>query len=248
MKKVIFQFLFIAILSISLYSCSESESPVGPKDRDFTAPSTTKDTLSKKGYTLIFIHKYSIISSHEKQRLIGTFFTVYPEEAERFNPNTAKEVTFIIDASYKGVAATSASKALTKFDPYWFKNHPQDIDVVTHEVMHIVQDYHRGSHPGWLTEGIADYARYTYGINNKAAGWTLPNYNLKQSYTDGYSVTARFLVWLQENINENIVDKLNSILYKGAYTSDIWKQLTGKTVEELWEMYSKDPTLHLYYR
>jgi hypothetical protein len=206
----------------------------------------TKDSLSEKGYTLIFINRDSTFSPRVKQRLIKTFFTVYPEEASRFNQKTAKKVTFIIDPGYKGVAATSG--AVTRFNPRWFKKHPQDIDVVTHEVMHIVQNYHFGHTPGWLTEGIADYARYIYGINNKAAGWTMPDYSSRQSYKNGYRVTARFLVWLQKNISKNIVDKLNTILYTGAYTPDTWKQLTGKTVAELWKMYAKNPALHLNYR
>jgi hypothetical protein len=245
MKKMIFKFLFFAILSISFYSCSVKESSAGSKNRSDRTPFITKDSISKKGYTLIFINKDSTFSHNEKQRLIKTFFAVYPEEANRFNPKTAKKVTFIIDPSYIGVAATSG--AVTRFNPRWFKKHPQDTDVVTHEVMHIVQDYHKGHTPGWLTEGIADYARYTYGINNKAAGWTLPDYNPKQSYKDSYRVTARFLVWLQKDISRNIVDKLNAILYKGTYTSNTWKQLTGKTVEELWKMYAKNPKLHLDY-
>jgi predicted metal-dependent peptidase len=205
----------------------------------------TKDSLSEKGYTLIFINKDSEFNPHVKQQLIKTFFTVYPEEAERFNKKTAKKVTFIIDPDYKGVAATSG--AVTRFNPRWFKKHPNDIDVVTHEVMHIVQDYHSRHTPGWLTEGIADYARYIYGIHNNAADWALPAYNPKQSYKDAYRVTARFLVWLQKNISNNIVDKLNKILHKGTYTQDTWKKLTGKTVDELWKMYAKSPSLHLHY-
>jgi hypothetical protein len=205
----------------------------------------TKDSLSQKGYTLIFINKDSTFSSHVKKQLIKTFFIVYPKEAERFNRQTAKKVTFIMDPGYKGVAATSG--AVTRFDPRWFKKHPKDIDVVTHEVMHIIQDYHSGHAPGWLTEGIADYARYTYGMNNKAADWTLPDYNPRQNYKDAYRVTARFLVWLQKNVSKNIVDKLNAILHSGTYTQDTWKKLTGKSVDELWKMYAKSPALDLHY-
>jgi hypothetical protein len=206
----------------------------------------TKDSLSKKGYTLIFINKDSTFNPHVKQQLIKTFFTVYSEEARKFNQNTAKKVTFIIDPDYKGVAATSG--AVTRFNPLWFKKHPQDTDVATHEVMHIVQNYHLGHTPGWLTEGIADYARYIYGINNKAAGWAMLDYNPKQSYKNGYRVTARFLIWLQKNVSKNIVDKLNTALYKGTYSQKTWKQLTGKSVDELWKMYAKNPALHLHYR
>jgi len=60
--------------------------------------------------------------------------------------------------------------------------------------MHIVQDYGQSTGPGWLTEGIADYARYKFGVNNPAAKWALPAYKSTQKYTDAYRVTARFLV------------------------------------------------------
>jgi predicted metal-dependent peptidase len=223
-----------------------SESSASSKNEDNTTPSISKDTLSKKGYTLIFINRDSTFNPQVKQQLIKTFFIVYPEEVKRFNHKSARKVTFIIAPDYKGVAATSG--AVTRFNPDWFKKHPQDTDVVTHEVMHIVQNYHFGHTPSWLTEGIADYARYIYGINNKAAGWTMPDYNSRQSYRDAYRITARFLVWLQKNISKNIVDKLNTALHEGTYTSDTWKQLTGKTVDEFWKMYGKNPALDLHYR
>jgi hypothetical protein len=206
----------------------------------------TMDSVYKKGYTLLFINKDSIFDPGVKRQLINTFFIVYPEEAERFNPQTVKKVTFIIDPHYKGVAATA--NAVTRFNPEWFRLHPEDIDVVTHEVMHIVQDYHTGDTPGWLTEGIADYARYVYGVNNRSSGWTMPDYNAHQSYKNAYRITARFLVWLSKKVDKSIVVRLNASLRDGTYTEDVWKRLTGKTVDQLWRAYSINPILKLHYR
>lgn len=206
----------------------------------------TKDSISKKGYTLIFINKDSLFDQHVKQGLIKTFFTVYPKEARRFNPQTARKVTFIIDPGYDGVAATG--NTVVRFNPQWFKGHPQDIDVVTHEAMHVVQAYHSRKVPGWLTEGIADYVRYVYGVNNKAADWAMPNYTAKQSYKNAYRVTARFLVWVEKKYNKSIVDKLDAAARDDTYSADLWKELTGKTVDELWELYGKNPALKLRYR
>lgn len=205
----------------------------------------TKDSIHRKGYTLLFINKDSTFDLNIKRQLIHTFFIVYPEEAMQFNPQTVKKVTFIIDPHFKGVAATG--NAVTRFNPQWFKLHPKDIDVVTHEVMHIVQDYHSGNAPGWLTEGIADYARYIYGVNNKASGWTMPDYNAGQSYKNAYRITARFLVWISKKVNGLIVVRLDAALRDGAYTEDTWKKLTGQTVDQLWEEYGKNPALTLHY-
>ncbi len=206
----------------------------------------TREVISRKGYTLTFVNLDTAFDQNVAERLIRTFFKVYPKEAKVFNPSSASEVTFIIDPEYKGVAATS--RATVRFNPDWFRKHPEDIDVVTHEVMHIVQNYHSGHIPGWLTEGIADYVRYAYGINNKAAGWTLPDHNARQSYKNAYRITARFLVWVTARINKSVVKKLDAALRNGTYNKKIWKKLTGKNIAELWQSYAEDPAVRLTYR
>jgi hypothetical protein len=134
-----------------------------------------------------------------------------------------------------------------RISPKWLKEHPEDIDVITHEAMHIVQAY-RHPVPGWLTEGIADYARYTYGVNNQAGKWRLPDFRAGQHYTNAYRVTARFLVWLEKHDHPGIVDKLDKAARDGSYRPSMWAELTGKTVDELWQEYSQHPDLELTYR
>src|SRR6202000_3023031 len=119
--------------------------------------SQTRDTIKKNKLTLIFINKDTAFSAVTKQRLTDAFFIVYPEEIKTYNKESATQVTFVIDPAYKGVAATGGG--VVRFNPAWFAKNPEDIDVVTHEVMHIVQNYGRNEVPGWLTEGIADYGR-----------------------------------------------------------------------------------------
>lgn len=199
------------------------------------------DTTRKAGLTLVFTDNSGGIDAVVKQKLIDAFFKVYPEEMKRFNPNASREVIFAIDTAYKGVAATSGH--YVRYNPAWFIKHPEDIDVVTHEVMHIVQAYGDNHVPGWLTEGIADYARNQYGVNNVAAGWKLTDYKAGQSYTNAYRITARFLVWVEKNKNPEIVNKIDSAMRAGTYTADMWKQLCGKTVDELWQDYSANPVI-----
>jgi len=122
------------------------------------------DTITREGYTLVFNNLQPDFDTITRRRMIDAFFNVYPKEARRFNAHTAQKVVFSIDPGYDGVAATSGDRV--SYNPKWLKDHPEDIDVVTHEVMHIVQAY-KHSVPGWLTEGIADYARYVYGVNNQ---------------------------------------------------------------------------------
>src|ERR1700748_1221978 len=116
------------------------------------ASAQTVDSVKKKGLTLIFKNNEPSFSLETKQRLIDAFFEVYPKEVAEYNPRSLTRVTFFVDTAYKGVAATGGG--VVRYNPKWFVTHPEDIDVVTHEVMHIVQSYGRGARgAGWLTEG-----------------------------------------------------------------------------------------------
>ncbi|WP_232336586.1 basic secretory family protein [Mucilaginibacter aquatilis] len=200
-----------------------------------------KETIKRKGYTLVFTSNDNSFNPTVKQKLIETFFDVYPKIAKEYNNKTLKEVTFVIDTAYKGVAATSNGRIV--YNPGWFKTHPEDIDVVTHEGMHIVQDYKQSVGPGWLTEGIADYVRYKFGVNNNAANWKLPEYKATQYYTNSYRVTARFLNWIEQKQKEGVVKELDKQLRNHTYNTDSWKQLTGKSLDELWTLYSANPMI-----
>jgi hypothetical protein len=219
--------------------------PAAAQSTGATVP-VGRDSLTKQGYTLIFINKDLTLSPTTKQRMTDAFFKVYPQEAKRFNPKTLRKVTFFVNPAYDGVAATD--NGIVDYNPKWLRDHPEDIDVVTHEVMHIVQAYPNDSAPGWLTEGIADYARYVYGITNKSGNWTLPDYKVGQSYTNSYRIMARFLVWLDQHGYPKLVNELDAAARTRTYTPGIWKQKTGKTLDELWAAYAAQPAVKLTYR
>jgi len=206
-----------------------------------THDATSVDTLKKRNYTLVFIDKSPDLNPTLKQRLIDAFFSVYPKEAKKYNKNTIKKVIFVVDPEYKGVAATG--NGIVRYNPEWFKKNPGDIDVVTHEVMHLVQAYPNDAGPGWITEGIADYVRFTMGIDNAGANWTLPDYAATQSYENAYRVTARFLYWIEQKVKKGTVKKLDRAMRTKTYTADFWKQTTGKSVDELWQNYAQDPEI-----
>jgi hypothetical protein len=201
----------------------------------------SRKTVTKKGYKLTFVNKDASFPTQTEEHMIETFFEVYPKEAKEYNKNTSKEVFIIIDPDYKGVAATSGH--VVRVNPEWLIKHPQDVDVVTHEVMHIVQGYTWNEVPGWVTEGIADFVRNEYGVNNQVADWTLPRYNARQNYTDAYRVTARFFIWIEKNYDKNLVKELNSAARDKTYTKEFWKDKTGKTVDELWQLYGENPSI-----
>jgi hypothetical protein len=198
-------------------------------------------TYNNHGYKLIFVNYDVTLDSTEQARMVNTFYIVYPELAKTYNPKTLKTVTMVIDTTYKGVAETANGKVTINY--LWMHKHPEDIDVITHEVMHIVQDYGDSSGPGWLTEGIADYARYKFGINNAAANWKLPEYKSTQNYTDAYRVTARFLVWIEKNYNPKTVKTFDEQMRKHTFTDASWQQVTGKSLDDLWKTYITNPVI-----
>jgi hypothetical protein len=206
-----------------------------------TASAQQTQVFSKNGYKLTFTNYDATLDTAEQQRLIHTFFTVYPELAKAYNKKTLKEVKMVIDTTYQGVAETDNGKVT--ISSAWLHKRPEDIDVVTHEVMHIVQDYGQSVGPGWLTEGIADYARYKFGVNNPAAKWTLPDFNSTQNYGNAYRVTARFLVWIEEKVKPGLVKNFNTQLRRHTFTDNSWMAATGKTLDELWKAYEKDPVI-----
>lgn len=199
------------------------------------------ETIKKDGLTLNFTNQDPTFDPALKKRMIETFFKVYPLLSQEYNPKTNKEVYFVIDTAYDGVAATGAGKVT--YSAAYFKKFPGDVDVVTHEVMHIVQNYGRSNGPGWLTEGIADYVRYKFGVDNPGAGWTLPELKSTHTYKNSYRITARFLAWLENHDHKGIVKKLDSSLRDHTYTNEIWQKETGKSLDDLWKTYSENPAL-----
>ncbi|SHM46172.1 Peptidase [Chitinophaga jiangningensis] len=241
--------LCIALCATSMLAfiaCSKSSLPE-PATTPTPAEAVTEATTpvgtviyTSNGYKLTFTNNASGFDDATRQKFVNMYFSIYPQLLNRFYTGATKQVTFVIDPNYTGVAYTSGTTVT--YSAAWLSSHPQDVDVLTHEVMHVVQAYTGGT-PGWLTEGIADYVRYKYGVNNGPAGWSLPAWSSTQSYTNSYRVTARFLAWLELHVSSTIITSLNTALRNQTYTSNTWNQLTGKSVDQLWTDYSNSPAL-----
>ncbi|RZK19861.1 MAG: secretory protein [Pedobacter sp.] len=196
-------------------------------------------TKKHKGYKLTFISKDPNLDPAVRQNLIDTYFEIYPTLVKTFNNKSTKDVLFVVDTAYKAVAEASGNRIL--FSAGYMKAHPTDIDVVTHETMHIVQGYGYSAGPVWLTEGISDYIRYKYGVDNVGSKWSLPAFNSKQNYTNSYRITARFFAWLEKNVKPGLVATLDQELRAHQYTAQSWAKLTGKNIDQLWTDYSSNP-------
>src|SRR5258706_4853706 len=119
--------------------------------------------------------------------------------------------------------------------------------AVVHELVHVVQQYgfvrrnnpNATRAPGWLVEGIPDYIRwFLYEPETKGAEITPRNIS-RARYDASYRVTGNFLNWVIEKYDKQIVVKLNAAARQGNYKEELWKNSTGKTVQELGEEWKK---------
>lgn len=210
----------------------------------FVAPAAHAADIqqTREGVTLTYQDQSGSTVAEVRDRIIATFFAAYPRERADFHPGAPDRVRIVMDPSYDGVAYVGEKEksATITINPRWLVKHPNDTDLVTHEAMHIVQGYPGYASeqaPSWLVEGIADYARDVYGVDNAAGGWALPTQVKPEHKADtGYRVTGAFLKW-SEAAHPGLVKALDSALRQGQYTPSLWKQQTGNDLPALWDAY-----------
>ncbi|HXT42463.1 MAG TPA: basic secretory protein-like protein [Candidatus Angelobacter sp.] len=131
----------------------------------------------------------------------------------------------------------------------WFRRElkREAVGSVVHEMVHVVQNYGRARRsnpnatrtPGWLVEGIADYIRwFLYEPETKGAEITERNL-ARTKYDASYRITGNFLNWVTQNHDHEIVRKLNAAAREGKYAEQLWKDWTGKTLQELGDDWKK---------
>jgi len=129
----------------------------------------------------------------------------------------------LIAITHGKVNAQETIKKKVVYSSIWMDKHPEDIDVVTHEVMHIVQNYGHSVGPGWLTEGIADYARFKFGVDNAGAKWALPALKPEHHYKNSYRITAGFFNWIEQHVKKGTIKAVDKSLRDHSYTREFGK-------------------------
>ncbi len=157
------------------------------------------------------------------------------------------KVSFRFRHDMRGTPASAAGTGVNLNAP-WFRTQLQSEarGAVVHELVHVVQNYwsRRGNAnaaktPGWVVEGIADYVRwFLYEPQSHGAEITKENF-AKANYDSSYRVTGNFLYWLTQTYDEDLVQELNTAAREGRYAESIWKDLTGKTMQELGDEWKK---------
>ena len=154
----------------------------------------------------------------------------------------ATNVTLRFRNDMGGVPA-SAGGSFVNMNSQWFRKElkREARGSVVHELVHVVQNYGRARRtnpnaartPGWLVEGIPDYIRwFLYEPQTKGAEITRRNLG-NARYDASYRVSGNFLDWAGRTHDKDIVRKLNAAAREGNYSETLWKDWTGKTVQEL---------------
>ncbi|TQV94801.1 plant Basic Secretory protein [Cordyceps javanica] len=108
--------------------------------------------------------------------------------------------------------------------------------VVAHELVHCFQHDGRGTCPGGLVEGVADWVRLRCG--HVPPHWK-PRADDGRAWDAGYETTAYFLDYLERQCGEGTVRRINAKLHSERYDQDkFWPDLFGSTVDELWATYA----------
>jgi hypothetical protein len=94
----------------------------------------------------------------------------------------------------------------------WITQHPDDLGMAVHELVHVVQQYPNSRNkPGWLVEGIADYIRWWRYEPEYHAVRGRPRIDPEKSkYTDSYRTTGYFLAWASKKHHMGLVPALEA--------------------------------------
>jgi hypothetical protein len=178
--------------------------------------------------------------------------TWYPKIVKMLPSEGYEAPTRVTIVFKEGMGGTPAAAGSTRIDCNieWFRQNlkGEARGAVVHEMVHVVQQYGRARRgnptatrtPGWLVEGIADYIRwFKYEPETKGAEITARNISGAR-YDASYRITGNFLNWVVEQHDKEIVRELNAAAREGKYTEDLWKDETGKTVQELGDEWKKN--------
>ena len=155
--------------------------------------------------------------------------------SEGFTP--PRSVTLRFRRDMRGVAATGGNRI--SIAAGYVRDHTNDWGMVIHELTHVVQSYPEPesgcAKPGWLVEGIADYIRLAHFEPQARRPRINPD---RASYRDAYKTTAGFLEWAEKTHDPHLVQQLNQPLREGKFKLELFKEYTGKTVDELWQEFA----------
>jgi hypothetical protein len=158
-----------------------------------------------------------------------------------------EKVSIKFSKDMKGVAATGGTRIRCAAE--WFRKNlnGEAKGAVIHELVHVVQNYGWGRKnnpnatrpPGWIVEGIPDYIRW-FKFEPESNGAEITARNIERArYDANYRISANFLNWVAQKYGDKLIVRLNAVAREGKYKEELWKEWTGKTVQELGDEWKK---------
>ena len=175
-----------------------------------------------------------------EKKLQPTVDTWYPKIIEALPSKDFTPPASVVDRHYRRLSRGGGDRREPRrLCAAWFKRNynGEGAGAVVHELVHVGAAVRsrpgRNTNPGWLVEGMADYIRW-FKYEPTPTG-TRPNPD-RAKYTDSYRMTAGFLNYVAEKHDKEIVVSSTRPCAR-QYSADLWKEYTGKTVDELWKEY-----------
>ena len=208
----------------------------GPMDPNGPAPIVAK---TEAGHEIVFDYSAAPdLKEWVETKLKPVCVDWYPKIVAMLpgdNYQAPQRFTVMFSGDYRGVAAAAGNRIVCSTN--WFKNNLEGeaLGAVVHEMVHVVQQYRRPRegftrNPGWLVEGLADWIRwFNYEDESKRPRPRASRAN----YNDSYRTTGHFLDYVVKKYDRDLIRKLNAAMREGRYTDELWKELTGKSAEEL---------------
>jgi|GEM_PF-3513134 len=193
-------------------------------------------------YTLTIVNG-NLINPDHLEKMICNFFTTYPKIVELLNPTASKEIKFSFNPNSKYIAAAYGTEIV--YLPSYLDDAPDDTDIVVHETTHAAQAEVVQKLPAWIIEGTADFVRDLYGLDSKNI-WSIPRRYVdnKKEFTEGYGDAAAFFKWIDAIYRQNelpVAAVISRTTLTTPYKYDMWLDLTGKSLDVLWNEYVKFP-------
>ena len=165
------------------------------------------------------------------------YFKVWPKLVSMMDSpidDTFRDVDIYFKANIPYPAYANQNHIVISAD-HLQKNKEDTIGVFIHELTHVIQHYPTYN-PSWFVEGSADYTRYK--LNPSDAWATRHAANINHDKPLGhYWDTAAFLFYLEDTYNKEIMKPVSIAVRNNTYQETIWKDLTGKGLNQLTEDY-----------
>jgi len=166
-------------------------------------------------------------------QVLDTLYTVQTQ------PKNVSSVTLIL-RDFDGVAHTCGSDSAKEI--HFSTRHIQAsesrardeiLGVLLHEMVHCYQYNAKGTCPGGLIEGIADFIRLRHSLGpphwkrSRPAKWDV-----------GYEGTAFFLDYVEQTFGNGTIMAVNEGMRKHRYNNgQVWVDVTGRSVDDLFAAY-----------